>query len=341
MTILDLMRLIQRHLKLVIALPIIFAVGALAYSFFIQVSYTATANFITSGDLAFAQGLANKEATSYAKSGVQISCSSQSSTKQVTVSATGSDATQCIEAANTVAENAVNQYKSSNNNVIATVTEATSAVRNTPSPLRVAATAFALGLFVAICIVVLIDIAKAPIKSREDAENACELPVLGTGTSVEDGDRILANLQFACGRRPSTIAVVPIGQAESAAIISRELIGALERSNVRTKLVKGSPHARKFKVTVPDDAAVVVCCPPLAAGAGASYIANSSDATVLCVTEWTDSKRELLATMRELELAKANIAGLAYLPENKDAASAAKAAKKAAKGAHKTKGRKG
>ena len=41
MTILDLMRLIQRHIKLVIALPIIFAVVALAYSFFIQASYTA------------------------------------------------------------------------------------------------------------------------------------------------------------------------------------------------------------------------------------------------------------------------------------------------------------
>lgn len=329
MTILDLMRLIQRHLKLVIALPIIFAVVALAYSFFIQVSYTATANFITNGDLAFAQGLASKEATSYAKSGVQISCSSQSSNKQVTISATGSDATQCIEAANTVANNAVNQYKSSSSSVIATVTEATSAVRNTPSPLRVAATAFALGLFVAICIVVLIDIAKAPIKSREDAENACELPVLGTGTSVEDGDRILANLQFACGKRPSTIAVVPIGQADSAVVISNELVNALERSSVRTRIVKGSPHARKFKVSVPEDAAVVVCCPPLAAGAGASYIANSSDATVLCVTEWTDSKRQLLATMRELELAKANIAGLAYLPEDKEATEAARAERKA------------
>lgn len=325
MTILDLMRLIQRHLKLVIALPIIFAVVALAYSFFIQASYTATANFITNGDLAFAQGLASKEATSYAKSGVQISCSSQSSNKQVTISATGSDATQCIEAANTVANNAVSQYKSSSSSVIATVTEATSAVRNTPSPFRVAATAFALGLFVAICIVVLIDIAKAPIKSREDAENACELPVLGTGTSVEDGDRILANLQFACGKRPSTIAVVPIGQADSAIVISNEL----ERSSVRTRIVKGSPHARKFKVSVPEDAAVVVCCPPLAAGAGASYIANSSDATVLCVTEWTDSKRQLLATMRELELAKANIAGLAYLPEDKEATEAARAERKA------------
>lgn len=329
MTILDLMRLIQRHLKLVIALPIIFAVVAFAYSFFIQASYTATANFITNGDLAFAQGLASKEATSYAKSGVQISCSSQSSNKQVTISATGSDATQCIEAANTVANNAVSQYKSSSSSVIATVTEATSAVRNTPSPLRVAATAFALGLFVAICIVVLIDIAKAPIKSREDAENACELPVLGTGTSVEDGDRILANLQFACGKRPSTIAVVPIGQADSAVVISNELVNALERSSVRTRIVKGSPHARKFKVSVPEDAAVVVCCPPLAAGAGVSYIANSSDATVLCVTEWTDSKRQLLATMRELELAKANIAGLAYLPEDKEATEAARAERKA------------
>lgn len=329
MTILDLMRLIQRHLKLVIALPIIFAVVALAYSFFIQASYTATANFITNGDLAFAQGLASKEATSYAKSGVQISCSSQSSNKQVTISATGSDATQCIEAANTVANNAASQYKSSSSSVIATVTEATSAVRNTPSPLRVAATAFALGLFVAICIVVLIDIAKAPIKSREDAENACELPVLGTGTSVEDGDRILANLQFACGKRPSTIAVVPIGQADSAVVISNEFVNALERSSVRTRIVKGSPHARKFKVSVPEDAAVVVCCPPLAAGAGASYIANSSDVTVLCVTEWTDSKRQLLATMRELELAKANIAGLAYLPEDKEATEAARAERKA------------
>ena len=329
MTILDLMRPIQRPLKLVIALPIIFAVVALAYSFFIQASCTATANFITNGDLAFAQGLASKEATSYAKSGVQISCSSQSSNKQVTISATGSDATQCIEAANTVANNAVSQYKSSSSSVIATVTEATSAVRNTPSPLRVAATAFALGLFVAICIVVLIDIAKAPIKSREDAENACELPVLGTGTSVEDGDRILANLQFACGKRPSTIAVVPIGQADSAVVISNELVNALERSSVRTRIVKGSPHARKFKVSVPEDAAVVVCCPPLAAGAGASYIANSSDATVLCVTEWTDSKRQLLATMRELELAKANIAGLAYLPEDKEAMEAARAERKA------------
>lgn len=337
MTILDLMRLIQRYIKLAVILPILFAMVAVTYSFFVQASYTATANFITSGDLAFAQGLANKEASSYAKSGVQISSSSQSSTKQVTISAKGSDAAQCVEAANSVAKSAVEQYKSANNSVAATVTEATAAVRNTPSPLKVAGTAFAVGLFFAICIIVLIDIAKAPIKSREDAESACDLPVLGEATTAEGGDRILANLEFCCGRRPATTAVIPVGQAESAMIASNELMGALERSNVRAKLVKGSPFARKFKVSVPVDAAVVVCCPPLAAGAGATYIANNSDATILCVTEWTDSKRQLAATVRELKLAKANLAGLAYLPEDKETREAMKSEKKKAKKSKKTK----
>lgn len=334
MTILDLMRLVRRYLKLVVALPVLFAFIAVAWSFFAQVSYTSTASFITSGDLAFAQGLANKEAVSYANSGIQISCSSQSSTKQVTVTATGSDASACIDAANSVANSAVDQYKSANSSVVTSVTEATSAVRNTPSPLKVAITALLLGLFVAICIVVLIDVAKAPIKSREDAEATCDLPVLGVATSDEGGDRILANLEFCCGRRPASTAVVPIAEAASASVVSQVLIGALERSNVRVKLVKGSPYARKFKVRVPEDAAIVVCCPPLSAGAGATYIANNSDATVLCVTEWTDSKRQLMATIRELQLAKANLAGLAYLPEDKDAKAALKSEKKKQKSKH-------
>ena len=117
--------------------------------------------------------------------------------------------------------------------------------------------------------------------------------------------------------RPSTIAVVPVGAETTAPIVARELAEALERSDVRVKLVKGSPHAKKFQVTVPEDAAIVVSCEPLDAGMGAAYIAHNADVTVLCVSEWTDSKRQLAATVQELELAKANIAGMAYLPEEK------------------------
>lgn len=81
--------------------------------------------------------------------------------------------------------------------------------------------------------------------------------------------------------------------------------------------MKGSPHAKKFQVTVPPDAAIVVSCEPLSVGMGAAYIAHNADATVLCISEWTDTRKQLLSTIRELELAKANIAGIAYLPEEK------------------------
>lgn len=331
MTILDLVRLVQRRIKLVIALPILFMVVALLWSLFIQASYVATASFITSGDLAFAQGLASKEAVSYSSSGIEVSCTSQNTSKQVTITAKGSDASACVNAANSVANNAVSQYKSVNSNVAASVTQASSAIRDTPSPFKVIFIAFVAGLFVAFCIIVLMDIVEAPIKSHEDAENACDLPVLGDAISAEGGDRVLANLEFCCGGRPATTAVIPVEDAESAMIVSSELIGALDRSNVRSKLVKGSPYARKFQVYVPEDAAVVVCCPPLSAGAGATYIANNSDATVLCVREWADSRRQLAATVRELKLAKANLAGLAYLPEDKEKLKSKDKAQKAKK----------
>ena len=319
MTILDLIKLVQRNLKLIIALPAFFVVIAIAWSFAAQVDYTATASFITNGDLAFAQGLANKEAAAYSDPGMRISCSSQSSTKQVTISATGQDSSLCIESANAVAEKAVEEYKSTSSSIIATVAKATSASRNTPSFIKMILAALALGLFIALCVVVLIDMVKTPVRSLEDVENASGLPVLGLVPSSGGGERLLANLQFRCDKRPSAIAIVPVGTAATAPVVARELAAALERIEVRVKLVKGSPHAKKFQVSVPEDAAIVVSCEPITMGMGAAYIAHSADATVLCVSEWTDSKKQLVSTMRELELAKANIAGIAYLPEEKTA----------------------
>ena len=317
MTILDLIKLVQRNLKLIIALPVFFVVITIAWSFVVQVDYTATASFITNGDLAFAQGLANKEAAAYSNSGMQISCSSQSSAKQVTISATGQDPSLCVESANAVAEKAVEEYKSTSSSIIATVTKATSASRDTPSSIKAAVFALALGLFIALCVIILIDMIKVPIKSPEDIENTSDLPVLGAAPASDGGERLLANFLFRCDKRPSSIAVVPVGTATTAPVVARELAAALERIEVRVKLVKGSPHAKKFQVNVPNDAAIVVSCEPITMGMGAAYIAHSADATILCVSEWTDSKKQLVSTMRELGLAKANIAGIAYLPEEK------------------------
>lgn len=319
MTLHDLLKLLRRYYKVLIALPIICVVITIVFLMLMPANYVATSSFVTSGDLALAQGLASKEAASYSSSQVHVSSTSLSSSKQVVITASGADQAICISAANDVANNAVKQYKETNSSIVGTVSEATYAANNGPSMIRSVIVAFFVGLFIAICIIMLLDAVKMPIKSPRDAETESKLDVLGTAPSVEGGERLLANLQFRCDGRPSTIAVVPVGVASVAPVVARELAGALERNDIRVKLVKGSPHAKKFQVSVPADAAIVVSCEPLDEGMGAAYIAHSAEITVLCVSEWADSKKQLAYTIRELELARANIAGIAYLPEEKKA----------------------
>ena len=317
MTLGDLVKLLYRNLKLLIILPVAFAIVSVGWSVLTQGSYTAIASFITSGNLALAQGLASQESMSYSNSDIKVSCSSDSAIKQVMISATGSDSATCIDTANKVSEEAVKKYKTADANVIVSTSEASYAQSNTPSLLKTVLLAVFAGIFVAICVIVFLDVLKSPIKSRTNAESDSGLPVLGNVPSSEGRERLLANLQFRCGKRPSAIAVVPVGVATTAPVVARELASALESADVRVKLVKGSPHAKKFQVTVPPDAAIVVSCEPLSVGMGAAYIAHNADVTVLCISEWTDTRKQLLSTIRELELAKANVAGIAYLPEEK------------------------
>lgn len=136
---------------------------------------------------------------------------------------------------------------------------------------------------------------------------------------MEGCEQILANLQFSCDGRPAAVAVVPVGNSATNPVVARGLASAFERSDARVKLVKGSPHAKKFQVSVPPDAAIVVSCEPLDEGVGTAYIAHGADVTVLCVIEWADSKSQLASVIDELKLAKANIAGIAYLSEPKKA----------------------
>ena len=317
MTLRDSFELIKRNIKYVIAVPIICVVLSIGWTFLTQGFYTATANFATSGDLALAQGFANTEAASYSNAEVQVSCSSVSSSKQIVIKTTGTDSGKCIQVANEVASNTTKRLKEANNAVVTTMNEASSAIDNRiPTFRNVFIAAFA-GLLLAICAIFLIDAIRVPVKSCKDIRDVSDFPILGDASTLEGCEQILANLQFRCDGRPATVAVVPVGTSVTSPIVAKGLANALERSDVRVKLVKGSPHAKKFQVNVPSDAAIIVSCEPFDEGIGAAYIAHGADATVLCVGEWTDSRRQVVATVQELELAKANIAGIAYLPEEK------------------------
>ncbi len=317
MTLEDLLVLVKRYAKLCILIPVICIIFALGWSFLLQTGYSATASFVTNGDLALAQGLSNNIAASYSNSNLKVSCSSAASSQTIVVTANGDDPNSCIEAANNVANDAIKEYKSVNEGVIASISEASFATSNNSSLFKTAVIAFFAGLLIAFCLIIIIDWVRGPLKSPRDIEECADYPVIGAAFSSQDSERLLANIQFMYRGKPSTVAVVPVGSASEAPIVARELGGAFERADVRVRLVKGSPTATKFRVAVPDNAAVVVSCEPLDLGMGAAYIANNADVTVVCVREWTDSKKQLASTLKELELAKANIVGIAYLPEEK------------------------
>ena len=168
------------------------------------------------------------------------------------------------------------------------------------------------GLFVAICLIVLIDILKTPIKSKSDIEAAADLPVIGTIPNRDRGERLLANIRFICDEPPSTIAVVPVGLTGST-LTCAELTSALEHSKVSVSRVQGNAHAEGFNhVSLPGIVTIIECA-PLSEGVGAVYIAKEADITILCATEWRDSRKALAAIVEEFRFAKIKLGGVVFL----------------------------
>lgn len=316
MTLMDLLKLIRRNLKLIVVLPVICAVIASAVVFFMPSSYSATASLVTSADIAMAQGYANNAAADNSVSGVDVTVSLNTTAKQISITAKGADGSQCISAANAVADAASGQIAKAYPNAAFSENKASSATDSSPSLPKTMLVALLAGLFAAICIVVIRDIIKAPIKSKEDVADVCDLPILADVPTADDGERLLANLFFRCDDTPASIAIVPVGTADSSSIVANELARALDHTGVQVKLVQGVAHARRFKVNIPQNTVIIVDCRPLFEGMGAAYIAHDAEATILCVSEWTSSRPQLCSAYEELTLAKANLAGIAYFSLN-------------------------
>lgn len=313
MTLLDLLKLIKRNLKLVILLPVICAAVTIIALLVMPANYTASASLVTNGDFALAQGFASTAVSSSSYSDVTLSTSPNSSSKQITITGKGSNADSCVKAVNAAAAATNEQIKGANGDAKVVVSEASSAANDSPSIPKSVIVAILAGLFIAICVIVVIDMIKAPIKSKENAESICELPILDELPTDDGGERLFANIQFRSDGRPSSIAVVPVGNIEAGASVARELAQAIEHAGMRVKVVRGAAHARQFKVNIPENAAVVVDCPSLEEGMGAAHIAHDAQATVVCVSEWESSQPQLVSTVQELTLAKANITGIAYV----------------------------
>lgn len=310
MTLFDLFKLIRHYIKLVIILPVACAILVTLGLLVMPPTYVAKATLLTNGDIALAGGFAQTEATTFSKNGIEVSSKNDTSYRTVVIEAEGKDYGGCIAAANATVLAAANDYRSANNQVSITTNEATYAESTSPSIPKTALIALLAGLFVAVCVVVVIDVVKMPIKSRNDIEAASNLPVIGTIPTRDRGER--CQYPFLGDGQPATIAVVPVGLT-GGTLTCAELASAFENVGTAVTRIKGNPHAQSLSAIALPEIVTIVECAPLSEGMGAVYIARDADVTILCASEWRDSRKALANVVEELQFAKANIGGVVFI----------------------------
>lgn len=211
MTLLELLSLLRKHLKLVIALPVVLALACAVVCLFIPNTYTATTSmYVLSSsdsenssqssmytDLTASQMIAN-DVASIAKfdrvaadvaqqlgmsslDAYKVKVDNSSTTRIITLSVSGTNPTMAANVANTY----VKQISDTASSVMAvkSVNVIDSAVApSDPSgpnrPLYIAV-AFLVGLFLAIAIVVIADTVNTRARTDEEVVELSKLPIVG------------------------------------------------------------------------------------------------------------------------------------------------------------------
>lgn len=218
MTLLELLQLMRKHLKLVIALPMICGVAMALVAFLLMPNtYTSTVSMyvltkssestsLNNSDLTASQMLTNDVATlikgervmdETAKAlhmnnlgGYSIDVDNATNTRVITLSVTGKDAAATADIANRMAKvtSSVAQEVMDVQSVNAIdQAQAPTAPSGPNRPLYVLVAMLA-GLFVAIALVVLSDMLNTRARDAEDVEELLGLPVIGRIPAMKGGE---------------------------------------------------------------------------------------------------------------------------------------------------------
>ena len=345
MTLLDLFRLLRRYLALVIALPLLaLAVcGVVLYVMSSQEDATPTqmqSRIIVNSQVQPVAGIAASEGRQAVINDENLKVEAKADTATMTVTITVSNADKggavdlpyYAQVANSIADKAVAtaeyMYEDNTMKENATVfkaqveyanpdaaTQATTA--KSGGKLKYLLVALLGGLFVAICIVVIIDMVKRPVKSIEGVQDAVELPVLEKLPVSDDGERLLANVRFASKKeRLGSVCVVPVKHAVLAEQASDALATAAEKEGLKVNRLTLEKRLDQAPV-LEDGGLSVIRCVSLIQGMSAAYAGQHSDAVLLTVSQWSDSMKELESAVAEFKLADTNLVGIVFALEVK------------------------
>lgn len=218
MTLLELLKLMRKHLRLVIALPIVCAIAMGLVSFlFMPNTYTASTSMYVlvqsdnttgatmSTDLSASQMITNDVANLITSDRVtkdtaaalqmnslddyDIAVNSETTTRVLTLSVTGQDAQSTAIIANELAKNvsAVAQEVMNVQSVNVIDEAATPESPSGPNRMMYTAVAFLAGLFLAVAVVVLMDVLNTRVRGADDVEELLGVPVIGRIPAMKEG----------------------------------------------------------------------------------------------------------------------------------------------------------
>lgn len=210
MTLLELFKLLQKHLTLVIALPVVLALATAGVSWgLMQNQYTSTVsvyvlsssntdeNKIQNSDLTASQLMANdiaelassdivtertaEELGMSSLAGYDVSVNSSTTTRVIEISVKSGDPQATATVANKIAEvlSSVAQEVMGVESVNVVDQAKVPTAPSGPNRVMYTAVAFLAGLFLAVAIVVVLDMVNTRVRTPEEAEEMLGLPVIG------------------------------------------------------------------------------------------------------------------------------------------------------------------
>lgn len=221
MTLLELLQLIRRNLKLVVILPVVLALFAAVFCWgFMQNQYTASTSIYaltkldantdastSYTDLTGSQLLANDLAKLAADEqlqkkvasqmdmvdleGYDVAVESSTTSRVMSISVTGPSASTAAVIANKMAQEIGNTAKAVMDVKAVNVVSKAQAPENPSGPKRLlyVAVAFLVGLFIAIAIIVLMDMLNTRIRNEQEAVELLGVPVIGRFPEARGGSR--------------------------------------------------------------------------------------------------------------------------------------------------------
>ena len=219
MTLLELLALLRKHLRLVVALPVACALVMGVYSLlFMPDTYTATTSMYVlasaqdggsssslSSDLSASQMVANDVATllqsdralseTASDLGLQslsdydVSVTSETTSRVITLTVTGPDAQTAADAANAMVSNvsAIAQEVMSVESVNPIDQAQAPTAPSGPNRALYVAVALMAGLFAAVAVVVVADMLNTKVRGQEEVEELLGIPVIGRVPAMKGG----------------------------------------------------------------------------------------------------------------------------------------------------------